>query len=144
MGGTDDPSNLVELTIEEHAEAHRVLWEEHGHWQDELAWKGLSGQIGKEEMTIEAVKRANTGRKHTPEHNRRISESKKGMVFTEAHKKALSEAQLKSKNHAKRGKKDPKHSELMSGYKYRKEPCTNCGMMVGVNIKKRHESVCTL
>ena len=23
MGGTDDPSNLIELTIEEHAEAHR-------------------------------------------------------------------------------------------------------------------------
>lgn len=41
-GGTDDPSNVIELTIEEHAEAHRVLFEQHGRWQDELAWKLLS------------------------------------------------------------------------------------------------------
>jgi len=53
MGGTDDPSNLVELTIEEHAEAHRLLWEQYGHWEDEVAWKGLSGQIGKEEILHE-------------------------------------------------------------------------------------------
>ena len=42
-GGTDDPSNLIELTPEEHAEAHRVLYEEHGHWQDRVAWIGLAG-----------------------------------------------------------------------------------------------------
>lgn len=42
MGGTDDPSNLIELTIEEHAEAHRLLYEQHGHWQDKVAWSGLS------------------------------------------------------------------------------------------------------
>ena len=50
MGGTDDPSNIVELTIEEHAEAHRKLFEEHGRWQDELAWKGLAKMISKEEI----------------------------------------------------------------------------------------------
>ena len=50
MGGTDDPSNLVELTIEEHAEAHRILFEEFGHWQDYLAWQGLSKMIPREEL----------------------------------------------------------------------------------------------
>lgn len=50
MGGSDDPSNLVELTVEEHAEAHRVLYEQYGRLQDKLAWLGLSGQIGKEEI----------------------------------------------------------------------------------------------
>jgi hypothetical protein len=50
MGGTDDPSNLIELTIEEHAEAHRLLFEQHGQWEDEIAWKGLSGMISKEEI----------------------------------------------------------------------------------------------
>lgn len=30
MGGTDDPSNLVELTVEKHAEAHRQLYEQYG------------------------------------------------------------------------------------------------------------------
>ena len=42
MGGTDDPSNLVELTPAEHAEAHRLLYEQHGRWQDYVAWQGLA------------------------------------------------------------------------------------------------------
>lgn len=53
MGGTDDPSNLIELTIEEHAEAHRLLWEKHGTKEDWLAWKGLSGLISKKEILKE-------------------------------------------------------------------------------------------
>ena len=62
MGGTDDPSNIVELTVEEHAEAHRVLYEKYGRWQDELAWKGLSGMIGKEEIIRRTQSEANKGR----------------------------------------------------------------------------------
>jgi hypothetical protein len=42
LGGTDDPSNLVELTVEEHAEAHRILYERDGRWQDYVAWQGLA------------------------------------------------------------------------------------------------------
>lgn len=49
MGGTDDISNLVELTIEEHAEAHRLLWEQHGLYEDYLAWIGLSKMVSKQE-----------------------------------------------------------------------------------------------
>lgn len=54
MGGTDDPSNLVELSVEEHAEAHKKLFEKHGKWEDELAWKALSGQIEMSEASKEA------------------------------------------------------------------------------------------
>ena len=43
MGGTNDPSNLVTVTIEEHANLHKQLWEELGHWQDKVAWLALSG-----------------------------------------------------------------------------------------------------
>lgn len=50
QGGTDDPTNLVELTIEEHAEAHRLLYEQHGHLQDKLAWLGLKGLITSAEI----------------------------------------------------------------------------------------------
>ena len=67
LGGTDDPSNLIELTVEEHAEAHRLLFEQHGNWQDKIAWKALSGQIGKDEAIQEARGAANRGRKRTPE-----------------------------------------------------------------------------
>ena len=44
MGGTDDPSNLVELTVAEHAQAHKELYEQHGKHEDKLAWLMLSGQ----------------------------------------------------------------------------------------------------
>lgn len=50
LGGTDDPSNLVELTIEDHAEAHRLLYEQHGNLQDFCAWKGLAGILSKQEI----------------------------------------------------------------------------------------------
>jgi hypothetical protein len=41
-GGTNDPTNIVELTIEEHAEAHRILYEKYNQWQDKVAWMGLA------------------------------------------------------------------------------------------------------
>ena len=50
MGGTDEVSNLIELSIEDHAKAHKKLFEEHGCWQDYLAWQGLAGLISKEEL----------------------------------------------------------------------------------------------
>ncbi len=50
-GGTNDAANLILLTIEEHAEAHRQLFELYGRWQDSLAWKALSGQVTHKEAT---------------------------------------------------------------------------------------------
>jgi len=63
MGGSNDPSNLIELTIEEHAEAHRKLWEKHGKWQDKIAWKTLSGQINIQEARMEMMKYDNPMKK---------------------------------------------------------------------------------
>lgn len=50
MGGTDDPSNIKVLTVEEHAEAHKILWEQHGNEYDLIAWLGLSNMIDKQEL----------------------------------------------------------------------------------------------
>lgn len=66
-GGTDDSSNIIKLTVQEHAEAHHLLFKNHGRWEDYYAWQGLSGQIGKEDLIIEIIKKVNTGRKHTKE-----------------------------------------------------------------------------
>ena len=55
MGGTDEPENLVELTPAEHAEAHRVLYEEHGREEDRLAWMGLAGYTKKETIIQELI-----------------------------------------------------------------------------------------
>lgn len=57
-GGTDDPSNIIELTIKEHAEAHRKLYKQHGRYEDKVAWHMLSGQITAQEARILTVKGA--------------------------------------------------------------------------------------
>jgi hypothetical protein len=44
MGGTDDPSNLIELTVEEHSQAHLKLYEQHGKKEDLCAYYMLSGK----------------------------------------------------------------------------------------------------
>jgi hypothetical protein len=80
MGGTDEPENLIELTIEEHAEAHRILYEQHGHWQDYCAWQALSGQISNQD----AIKFAQ-------------SSASKDWMRTEAGKKKMRDAWVKRK-----------------------------------------------
>ncbi len=76
MGGSDDPSNLIELTVEEHAEAHKKLWEQYGNIKDYCAWKGLEGTIGKEEIV--RLLMDPTGRVHTEETKQKMSEAHKG------------------------------------------------------------------
>lgn len=45
MGGTDDPSNLIRLSVEEHAEAHKALYEQHNKIEDLWAYQLLIGQL---------------------------------------------------------------------------------------------------
>lgn len=78
MGGTDDPSNIVELTVEEHAEAHRQLYERYGNWQDYLAWKGLSGRIGKEEIIRLKGSMVHKGKTVSEETKIKMSQAKSG------------------------------------------------------------------
>lgn len=65
-GGNDDSSNLMRVTIEQHAEEHRKLFEKFGREEDRIAWLALSGQIGKEEARRLAVKAWASRRDNTP------------------------------------------------------------------------------
>lgn len=108
-GGTNDPSNIAHLTVEEHAEAHRKLYEEYGRWQDKLAWMGLSGRIGKEEIirhraSLQMTHRLKfgdlkgmwVGRVRTTTSKEKISKSLKGKRFSTDHKSKISNS-LKGK-----------------------------------------------
>jgi hypothetical protein len=44
MGGTDDPENIIELTVTEHAKAHQKLYETYGKYEDLCAYLMLSGK----------------------------------------------------------------------------------------------------
>lgn len=56
MGGTNDSSNLITLTVEEHAEEHRKLWEKNKRMEDKIAWLGLSKMIDKQDVLHEMSK----------------------------------------------------------------------------------------
>jgi hypothetical protein len=75
IGGSNDPSNLIELTVEQHAEAHRILFEKYGRWEDRLAWLGLSGCISKEELHRERSRQAQIGHVVTEETRQKISKN---------------------------------------------------------------------
>jgi len=91
-GGSDHSDNIIRLTIPEHADAHKKLFEKNGMWQDELAWRGLSGQISCAEAIKEAQIKGNSGNKHklgyiTPETTKkRISNSLLGSKHSEEHR----------------------------------------------------------
>ena len=55
LGGTDDPENLVELTVEEHADAHNLLWALYKNEEDKIAELGLLGWITHEEAIRKTV-----------------------------------------------------------------------------------------
>lgn len=103
MGGTDDPSNLIELTIEQHAQAHLDLYEEHGRWQDQLAYRMLSGSITNAEAIREAQRQGQVDRwaKHTPEERSAMKKGEKNGMYG----KKQSQNQKDAVSKALKGKK---------------------------------------
>jgi hypothetical protein len=113
-GGTDHPLNLIELTIEQHADAHRILYEEYGRNEDKWAWLGLSGQIGKDEI-LRQIAMAQKGVKkpegfgekisafrktfkYSEESKKKMSDAKKGKILTAEHKDRISNGLIGKKN----------------------------------------------
>ena len=76
-GGTNDPENLIELSIADHVLAHKKLWEDHGKWQDYLAWQALAGLISGEEARLLAVSHALKGKPKSLEHRKKMSKARK-------------------------------------------------------------------
>jgi len=106
-GGTDDPSNLVELTILDHAIHHKVLYGLWGRWQDNLAWLSLKGQLDGDEIrrikTSEANKGPRTGRRleATLENGKKGSQVWKGQKHTEESKLSISKSNKEYWSHQK-------------------------------------------
>lgn len=141
MGGTNDPSNLIKVNVTLHAFLHKLLWEEHGKWQDEVAFKNLSGTISSQEAIRESRIRANIGNKHrlgkpkSDEEKRKISNSLTGRQRSkesiEKQKKSLigrkqTQEHIENKRKSTLGKK----REIVT--------CPHCGNSGGINAMKIH------
>lgn len=126
MGGTNDPSNLIELTVEEHAEAHRKLYEQYGHWEDNCAYLALSGQIGQDEAMF--IARSKGGKKP---------------MSKEANAKLKKSCKLRTERQRADGtleKANKKRSETMKGYKKSEEHMENWKKARKENFAKKKAS----
>ena len=145
MGGSDDPSNIIELTVEEHAKAHFYLFEKYGKIEDKLAWQGLSGLISKEQIVKELISSIHKGKVETKETRLKKSISlkgntnakyNKGIPKSEEHKKKISEAH--------KGIKKPwllGNSNALT--KHPKKECPKCGKIGGgPNMTRYHFENC--
>lgn len=78
QGGTDDPSNIVEVSISQHAELHFALYLEHGRQEDWDAAFGLLGLIPKQELAHRAQVRAGHKTKRDKAYRKAVSKACKG------------------------------------------------------------------
>ena len=99
IGGTDDPSNLIELTIENHAEAHLKLYEQYGRIGDKVAWQMLSGRTVSEEDRILLAKEGYlkflNDSVRVEQWKQSISLARKNQIITETHKKNIASSMTK-------------------------------------------------
>jgi hypothetical protein len=84
LGGSDDPSNIVELTFEEHVEAHHILHLRYPHHKGlKAAFLLMSGQTEEGRKALlayahEQSSKKQKGRPQTPEHVKNKADSKRG------------------------------------------------------------------
>lgn len=144
-GGTNDPENLVELTVEEHAAAHQKLYEEYGRWQDFLAWKALSGQVDKDDIRRMLTSLALKGKPKSADHIEKIRKNQSGKKHSEKTKALMSQT--------RKGRKRPwsitslesneKRSQTMRGITKPVLKCPHCGKEGGApQMKQWHFNNC--
>ena len=54
-GGEYKEGNVVVLSPIQHAMWHFAEWQRKGNWEDEVAWKVLSGQVSLDEAQLTAI-----------------------------------------------------------------------------------------
>lgn len=147
MGGTDDPSNLILLSVEEHAEAHKKLWEEHGNEYDRIAWLGLSNMIDKQQIIslILSENGRRSNKKLTDEHRRKGGKNSSAL-YTD--KPSLGGQALWSKpgmrEHLSNKRKEQSilGKNPMQGKKQKRVCCLSCKKEFAYNLFVVHSKKC--
>lgn len=112
-GGTDHPSNIIRLTVEDHALAHLKLYQKNGKLEDLWAYKTISQRkdidiSGKNNHMYgkKGENNPNWGRKHSEETKKKMSMVKSGKnhplwgkKVSEETKRKMSLSQIGKKGH---------------------------------------------
>lgn len=117
MGGSDDLSNIAELTVEQHAEAHKLLWEEHGNHKDYLAWQGLAKLMDKDDIVRSLISHTHKGKKKSSEQIAKMKEARKNYSHSEETRLKIGQTSL-GRTWSEESRK--KKSESMKGNTHRK------------------------
>jgi hypothetical protein len=129
-GGSDDSSNIIEISVTKHAMFHYCNWRLWGNKQDWIAWKGLSQQIGFEEIFLETSSiggKNNAGKQKSAEHRKKIANALSNLhrseLANEVKQKISSSMKGNTNSHSQKTEKSRKrHSEIMrEAWKRRKE-----------------------
>ena len=144
FGGSDDATNLIELTARQHFVAHWILSRAHGGKMANAFWlmvhatkknsrydgfvlsrvyeearkmhsESQKGRVVSEETKL-LVSQFHTGRKRSEETCKRISDGSKGKQFSETHRENLKLAQI-----GKKQSEETKNKRLVSLIDKRKE-----------------------
>lgn len=79
MGGGNEPSNLIEVSVEEHAELHFHLYLTYGKYADWVAYHMISGRgVDSEDYRIRLSNEACKGAPLSEEHKKKLSKAHKG------------------------------------------------------------------
>lgn len=126
MGGTDDETNLKRgLSIEEHAEEHRLLWLKYGKIEDKIAWQCLSGRTLSEEDRIILAKSGFQAFLNDPKRveiwKDCIREKRKSQVITPEHANNISIGLTKAYEEGRKTYVKPSMDFLQENYKRNKD-----------------------
>ena len=125
-----ESSVTVPVTPTQHAMFHYCNWLLWGDKRDWVAWKGLSKQIGAEEIFLETSSiggKNNAGKTKSKEHRKKISEAISSLNRTslgeETKRKISSSMKGNTNSHSQKSEESRKrHSEIMrEAWKRRKE-----------------------
>ena len=119
-GGTDDPSNLIEVSVTQHAIFHYCEWRLHGRWEDKCAWQVLANNV-KHPLHVKGRKLTDTQRKYISE---RMKGNTHGAVPCSEEKKEKLRKSNTGKKHTEETKE--KLRKINTGRKLSEETKKKC------------------
>lgn len=151
-GGSEDPSNIMRVSVAEHAALHYERWVVTGDELDRVAWKFLAGQIrmseAKKLAKLEGCRRGGKITFSKSDIQRELSRRgnlKKSALHAQGAYKELYETQsiyfkaryTKAKGYVNDGWFDPERGKLQAEQNNSQAACPHCGKLGQYRAMKR-------